>query len=88
MINQSDFAKHTLKELDLRWHELEAELHRVGNKQSDLLMQAAHLLNSPDQKTAYWMADEYGKQYSRMLKEQSEIEEYLIENEAQGWTST
>jgi len=88
MIAPTDFKKHTLKELDLRWQEIELDIEGLSIEQKKMLKIGGETTFRLDAETAYCLADMYGDLISKLVTEQAEIEMYLIENESPGWTST
>jgi hypothetical protein len=88
MIKTTDFPKHTLRELNLRWHEIELDLPNLELIQRKMYEMSREKTYKPEQDLARTLGDNYGEMIKRLVEEQSELETYLIEHEAEGWTST
>lgn len=86
-MNDNQPTKEDFKKRDLRWQELELELTRIEAIQHRLTEMINPLPISANS-ALYDQFDALTTQHRKLLTEQREIEEYMIENEAPGWTST
>ncbi len=77
----------TFKALDLRWHELEVSIENVAKGQKER-EERFHALEQRGHKVNWTSYDIVAAAIEGMIAEQAEIEIFLIENEAPGWTST
>ncbi len=77
----------TLRDIDTYWQELELRLDQMGARehQLNIMYEIAEDKNKPNigERILNQQAE-----IKRVLELQSEVEMFLIENEAEGWTST
>lgn len=78
----------TLEQLDARWHSLDRSIEATHDliKQYNALFRAA--MTDSYKAVLNTQIDSLNAQVKGLLAEQSEVEMFLIENEAKGWTST
>jgi hypothetical protein len=79
--------KKGFREAELRWQEIELDVARLQENQRDIAAYI-HAAHQSTYEQAWVTYDIIGEQIRKLSLEQQEIEEYLIENEAPGWTST
>jgi hypothetical protein len=75
------------KEVELRWQQIELDIAGLQENQQDIAA-CIHAAHQSTYEQAWVTYDIIGEQIRKLSLEQQEIEEYLIENEAPGWTST
>jgi len=88
MIISTDFKKHTLKELDEEWNRLDGIYTQMHQQEARLLDYARTHDGVLERENAYSLAKECTERLRTIGFEMQELESYLIENEAPGWTST
>jgi hypothetical protein len=78
----------TLDQLDARWRSLDRSIEATHDliKQYNALYRAA--MTNSYKIVLGGQITSLSAQVSALLREQSEVEMFLIENEAKGWTST
>jgi len=82
------WRKASLNQIDAYWRDLDLRIEDMHV--SERQMQEEYNRLTDDDKKAKWSAGIKRQQaeIKRVLELQSEVEMYLIEHEAEGWTST
>lgn len=83
-----DFKKMTLKEIDLLWQNLDLELERQLALERGLQEHYNKLVGAKAKDATGGLIKGVQSAIVETLRRQALVEEYLIENEAPGWTSS
>jgi len=88
MVNFPPVQKMSLKEADLAWQRTDLEVERLTALESQLQQHYNNLNGKYAMDSTAGLIKSVQKAIAEQLRYQSELEMYLIENEAPGWTST
>jgi len=76
------------RDMETKWQAYELDLERMNEQRRGLSEQIGKLTNANEINLAYEMIDSITKAEREVIHLQQVAEEYLIENECEGWTST
>lgn len=76
------------KRADRLWQQMEGDLNKLAAERRSLSASIQKLTFVSDQQNAYALMDNINKAEKELIDSQQELEAWLIENEAPGWTST
>lgn len=80
-------TRWTLHALTLHWEELDAEITRLAEMQGSMC-DCLRMATAQGFKADYSAVDKVGRRINEFLAELADVEIILVENEADGWTST
>lgn len=87
MSERDPYSGKTLAQAQGRWEEVERDLE-ILHKRKDRWIEWRDKIRSQGYEPDYEDWDEWNLQIGRLIDEQWQLEMFLIENEAPGWTST
>ena len=88
MSNHPTLNGKSIKENDLLWQKAELEIERLENLERMLHRHYNKVVGDQAKESTNHLIKEIQKAIATQLQLQAEIEAFLIENEAPGWTST
>lgn len=84
----SNPTPHDFRQQDLLWQTYETDLERLAAERKRLSGEIQRLTNAADQQNAYAILDAVNAAEGELIRKQQDVEEWLIENNAPGWTNT